>query len=153
MDVLHRIVTCAVGLLGLAGCAGTPVKAPHTMHPIPEDRARELIARTFRDAGVAPETDRFVHVGRGEKNVRLEVAAAGHKFGVAYLTSDDWAKLGDALPPRQTSGSLVVAMGEGGTHILCIFADDYTEAPRLRARRVVEGDPGGAPGRARVGAG
>jgi hypothetical protein len=55
------------------------------------------------------------------------VAAAGRGFGVAYLTADDWAKAGDALPPRPTNGSLVVAVGEGGTRVLCLFADDYGE--------------------------
>ena len=87
------------------------------MHPIPEERARQLIARTFQAAGVATELDRFVHVGRDERRVRLEVAAAGHKFGVAYLTDDDWQKAGDALPPHSTNGQLVLATGEGGTKI------------------------------------
>jgi hypothetical protein len=97
------------------------------MNPIPEERARELIARTFREVGVATEIDRFVHIGRDDRRVRLEVAAAGRKFGVAYLTPEDWAQAGDALPPRSSNDSLVVATGEGGTKILCLFASDYAE--------------------------
>ena len=134
MRLVHRIVTVgATLLLGLGavfaggGCAGDPPRPPHALTPIPQERARELIGRTFREAGVATEVDRFVHVGRGEKRVRLEVAAAGRKFGVAYLTSDDWAEAGDALPPRASNDSLVVAMGEGGTRILCLFASDYAD--------------------------
>ena len=97
------------------------------MHSIPEGLARDIIARTFREAGVTPETDRFVHLAGDTKNVRLEVAAAGHKFGVAYLTSADLATAGDGLPPRGDGDSLVIATGEGGARILFIFADDYVE--------------------------
>jgi hypothetical protein len=131
MGLVHRNVTrgvlLATGLRLAPGCADEPAQAPHMMHPIPQDRARELIAQTFRQAGVAPEVDRFVHVGRDEKRVRLEVAAAGHKFGVAYLTAEDWEQAGDALPPHSKTDSLVVATGEGGTKILCLFASDYGE--------------------------
>ncbi len=131
MRLVHRIVTIAFPLWAgsgvAAGCASDPPHAPHVMHPIPEERARELIARTFQAAGVATELDRFVHVGRDERRVRLEVAAAGHKFGVAYLTDDDWQKAGDALPPHSTNGQLVLATGVGGTKILCLFAADYAE--------------------------
>jgi hypothetical protein len=124
MRLVHRIVTLAA-LAG--GCADDPPRAPHLMHPIPEDRARELIARTFREAGVAPEVNRYVRLGKDDKRVRLEIAAAGHMFGVAYLTADDWEKAGDALPPHSRNDSLVVATGEGGTKILCLFASDYGE--------------------------
>jgi hypothetical protein len=137
MCVGHRIVTrgvavlrlrVAVGLpLGVAALACTP-EAPqvaHTLSPIPEPRARELIGRTFRAAGVPIQLNRFVGVGRDDKRVRLEVAAAGRKFGVAYLTPEDWAEVGDALPPRASSGALVIASGEGGIRILCLFASDY----------------------------
>jgi hypothetical protein len=140
MRLVHGIVTLGRGVRGLArggafplslalaaGCASEPPRPPHTLHPIPEERARALIARTFRAAGVATDVDRFVHVGGDVKRVRLEVAAAGKKFGVAYLTPEDWAQVGDALPPRSASGALVVASGEGGTKILCLFDSDYAE--------------------------
>ena len=76
---------------------------------------------------MAPEPNRYVRLGRDEKRVRLEVAAAGHRFGVAYLTAADWEQAGDALPSHSTNDSLVVATGEGGTKILCLFASDYGE--------------------------
>jgi hypothetical protein len=139
---VHRIVTrtlarlLGVGL-GLAtpgalslGCAVEPPRAAHPLSPIPEPRARDLIGRTFRAAGVPVEANRFVRVGSAtsdDKRVRLEIAAAGRKFGVAYLTPEDWAQLGDVLPPRASNGALVVARGEGGTRILCLFASDYAD--------------------------
>jgi hypothetical protein len=111
--------------------------------PIPEPRARELIGRTFRQVGISPEVDRIVRVGKEGKRVRLEIAAAGRKFGVAYLTSADWAEAGDALPPRSKNDSLVVAVGEGGTRILCLFASDYAdddETGDLRTSTTVAAD-------------
>jgi hypothetical protein len=125
MRVLHAIVTFALLSGATLGCASDPPRAPHAMHPIAEGRARTLIARTFQDAGTPPEADRFVAIR--DRRVRLEVAGAGRKFGVAYLTADDWAKAGDALPPRPANNSLVVAVADGGTRILCLFADDYAE--------------------------
>lgn len=134
MRLVHRIVTVGAALIlgapldaGAAGCAADPPRPPHALTPIPEQRARELIGRTFRQAGIATEVDRFVRLGKDDKRVRLEVAAAGRKFGVAYLTSDDWAQAGDALPPRASNDSLVIATGEGGTRILCLFASDYAD--------------------------
>src|ERR1700679_2702473 len=123
MRLLRRFVSFAFLLSG--GCAAEPPRAPHELHPIPEDRARQLIARTFRDAGIATEADRLVHVGKDERQIRLEVAAAGRSFGVAYLTDKDWEQAGDALPARGAKDSLVLATGEGGTKILCLFASDY----------------------------
>ena len=117
----------ALALALCAGCAAEPPPVAHAMRPIPEGRARDLIARTFRGAGFPSELDRTVNVGPAEQPVRLDVAAAGHKFGVAYLTAQDWSTAGGALPPRRTDGSLVVATAEGGTKVLCLFADDYTE--------------------------
>ncbi len=108
-------------------CASEPARPPHPLIPIPEERARDLIGRTFREKGVATEANRFVHVGRESKRVRLEIAAAGRKFGVAYLTPEDWADVGDTLPPRAANGELVVVRGEGGTRILCLFAADYAD--------------------------
>jgi hypothetical protein len=127
MPPCHRAVTpffLATALAG-AGCASAPPPTPHVMHPIPENRARDLIARAFTAAGVTPEANRIVKIK--DRQVQLEVAATARRFGVAYLTPDDWAKAGDALPPRPTDGALVIAVGDGGTRILCLFADDYAE--------------------------
>jgi hypothetical protein len=128
MRLVRRIVTLALLALPLVsgvGCAAEPPRAPHVLHPIPEDRARQLIARTFREAGLATEVDRVVRVK--DTPVRLEVAAAGRSFGVAYLTDADWKEAGDALPARGAKDALVLATGEGGTKILCLFAGDYGE--------------------------
>jgi hypothetical protein len=131
MQPRHGVVTrffhasLLAGGVGLTGCAAGPAPMPHALHPIPETRARDLIAHTFITAGVGPQVDRTVVVK--ERRVQLEVAAAGRRFGVAYLTAQDWAKAGDALPPRPSDGALVVAVGDGGMRILCLFADDYTE--------------------------
>jgi hypothetical protein len=124
MRVLHSIVTFAV-VAAAPACAADPPRTPHAMHPIPEGRARALIARTFQDAGAPPEADRWVTV-RGRR-VRLEVAAAGRSYGVAYLTAEDWVQAGDALPPRPRGDALVLAVADGGVRFLCLYADDYAE--------------------------
>ena len=126
MRRLHAIVTGAAGACMLVACASEPAKAPAKLRPVPEARAASIIARTFREAGLEPEADRFLDVGH-DKRLRVEVAAAGRPFGVAYLTAEDWRAFGDALPPRAADDSLVVATLERGNHVLLLWADDYEE--------------------------
>jgi hypothetical protein len=135
---VHRIVTRGIAALAaglVVACATEPPPAPHVLSPLPEARAQALIGRTFREAGVPAEANRYVRVGREEKRVRLEIAATGRKFGVAYLTSADWAQVGDVLPPKSEKGALVVASGEGGIRILCLFASDYADDDRTGDER------------------
>jgi hypothetical protein len=126
MSWLHRIVTSSLVALAASACDHEPPPVKHALRPIPEKRATELIARVFRDAGLQPETDRYLRVYKHEKRLRLEVAAMGRRFGVAYLTADDWAAFGDALPPHPKDDSLAIGSAEGN-RVLVLFADDYTE--------------------------
>jgi hypothetical protein len=110
-----------------AACAPEPPKAPHTMRPLSEDRAAEIMGHAFRASGFAPERNRTIHLAR-DKPIRLEVAAADHKFGVAYVTEADAERLGDAIPERpRGTDSLLVVRGEQGTRILLLFEGDYVE--------------------------
>lgn len=111
----------------LAACAPEPPRAPHEMRPVAEDNAAEIIGRTFRTRDLVPERDRMVHLSR-TKQIRLQIAAAEHRFGVAYLTDAEVAQLGDAVPERpRGSDALVVLRGEQGTRILVLFERDYVQ--------------------------
>ncbi len=111
---------------GLAACGGPEAQAPHSSRPVDERRASEVIAQTFARAKIEPETNRDVKV-LGGKVIHVEVAAAGHKYGVAYLTREDQAALGDALPKKAPdSDALIIVPGdEEGVHILVLFERDY----------------------------
>jgi hypothetical protein len=94
------------------------------MHPVDERRAFELVAQVFKEAGLSIERGREEVVGG--KSLTVDQAASGHKYGVAYLTHDQQASLGDALPHRDAnSDALVVVDSSSGDRILVLFERDY----------------------------
>ena len=120
----------AVTAFLVLGCAETPVRAPHPLHPISEGRAAEIMDRAFRSRDIGVERNRMVHLAR-DTQIRLETAAIDRKFGVAYLTEADEEALGKSIPERQTgSDALLVVRGEQGAHILVLFDSDYVEDDR-----------------------
>jgi len=111
----------------LAACAPEPARGPHEMRPVAQDNAAAIIDRTFRTRDVVPERDRMVHLSR-DKQIRLEVAAADHKFGVAYMSDADAERFGEMIPQRpRGSDALVVVRGEQGSRILVLFERDYVQ--------------------------
>jgi hypothetical protein len=116
-----------LSFVGLAGCEGEPARTAHDARPVPEARAASVIARVFRENDLEPEAARSVHLTR-DKSIKLEVAAAHHQFGVAYVSEADAAQLGDALPHRpKGTRALVVVQGEQGAHVLVLFEGDYVD--------------------------
>jgi hypothetical protein len=94
------------------------------MHPVDERRAAEILSRVFREANLEVERDREVTVGGG--SLRVAVAAAGHKYGVAYLSHDALARAFDAIPKRDAdSDALVVVDASQGDRVLVLDERDY----------------------------
>ncbi len=98
--------------------------------PVDELRAQDVIARTFQEEGVNPELNRPVKLS-ADQTVKLEAAAAGHKFGVAYLTREEAKDLGALLPRHdRKSDALVVVPGIGDdadAHVLVLWNTDYMQ--------------------------
>jgi hypothetical protein len=108
----------------LASCEGEPPRRPNIMHPVDERRAFELIGRVFKEAGLSIERGRAEMVNG--KALTVDQAAAGHKFGVAYLTREDQVLLGDSIPKRDAnSDALVVVDSESGDRIVVLYERDY----------------------------
>lgn len=93
-----------------------------------EPRAQDVIAKTFQNEGVDPEAGRTFTIASG-KNLKLEVAAAGKKFGVLWLTRDLARDLASFLPKHDNDeGALVVLAGVGPdakAHVLTLWETDY----------------------------
>jgi hypothetical protein len=65
-----------------------------------------------------------VTVGGG--TLRVDVAAAGHKYGVAYLAHDALARAFDTIPKRDAdSDALVVVDASQGDRVLVLDQRDY----------------------------
>src|SRR3954471_8248144 len=116
--------------LSLFACATPEAKQPNPMRPIDERRAIPIMAQAFKDESETPSEGREIHLATG-KTLRIDVASAGHKYGVAYVTASDMATL-DAktdLPPHSPTGDLPIVQGTGtdaDAVVLILFADDYT---------------------------
>ena len=48
-----------------------------------------VMARVFREFGLEPVRNRFIKFGAGRADLRLDVAAKDHRFGIAYITWQD----------------------------------------------------------------
>src|SRR5262249_47948025 len=113
--------------LSTLACEPERARSPHDLRPVPEERAADIIGRTFRTRDVTPERNRVIHLAR-DREIRLAVAAADHRYGVAYMSDAQALELGDAVPKRPAgSDALVVVRGEKGARILVLFENDYVE--------------------------
>jgi hypothetical protein len=122
-----RFVLLAALLLACAD--DTPSsRTPTQAKPMDEPRAQGVIARTFQAGGVEPEGGRTFALS-AKDTPKLEVAAAGHKFGVIWLTAELKTQLAGFLPKHDNDeGSLVVLDGAGadtGGHALVLWESDY----------------------------
>lgn len=105
--------TIALGLVSLAtflGCGGPDAKAPNPTRPLDERRAIEIIIRGFRDEGDHPVPGRKVDIAEG-KQLEIDVASEGRKFGVAYVTDNERLALGDVIPKPSNDDQLHLVRG------------------------------------------
>src|SRR5579859_3795509 len=113
-----------------AGCSGEPPHAPTVLRPIDEPHAVSIMARVFRELGLAPVRNRIIKFGPGDSELRLDVAAKEKRFGIAYITWQDADKLGDSLPRRRDPDAIIVVRGNGDdddVHAALLFAADYMQ--------------------------
>ncbi len=126
---MFRVARCAFVTFMVVGCGDdTPARTPAPARPMDEPRAQDVIAKTFQAEGVDPEAGRTFTISSG-KTLKLEVAAAGKKFGVLWLTRDAARDLAAFLPKHDNDeGALVVLNGVGPdvkSHILTLWESDY----------------------------
>jgi hypothetical protein len=127
-----RFALLAVVLVALAAACADDTPSSRSpagvARPMDEPRAQEVIARTFKDAGVEPEAGRTIALSAKDAP-KLEVAAAGHKYGVIWLTRELQQSIAAFLPKHENDeGALVVLDGAGvdaGGHALVLWESDY----------------------------
>jgi hypothetical protein len=78
----------------------------------------------FDEAGLTVERNR--HVSVQGRPMTVDLAASGHRYGIAYITRELAASLGDIIPKRDpNSDALVVIDSEAGDRILVLYERDY----------------------------
>ncbi len=113
-----------------SGCGGEDAKAPTILRPLDEPHAVQIMASIFRDFGLDPVRNRMISFGPDGGQLKLDVAAKGKQFGIAYITWQDADKLGDALPKRRDPDAIIIVHGNGDdsdVHAALLFAADYMQ--------------------------
>lgn len=90
-----------LALLAFA-CSSPEPRAPNPTRALDERRAIEIILAAFADERDRPVPGRMVHLAQGQE-LEVDVSSQGRKYGVAYVTANERAKLGAVLPPRDPS--------------------------------------------------
>jgi hypothetical protein len=94
------------------------------MRPLHERRVFDLVSKVFDEADLSIERNRQVTVAG--QSLTVDMAASGHRFGIAYITREAQASLGDAIPKRDpSSDALVVVDSTAGDRILILYERDY----------------------------
>ncbi len=128
LTLLIAAVTCLAG--GATGCGGEDAKSPTILRPLDEPHAVQIMARIFQDFGLEPVRNRMISFGPDNGQLKLDVAAKGKQFGIAYITWQDADKLGDALPKRRDPDAIIIVHGNGDdsdVHAALLFAADYMQ--------------------------
>lgn len=125
---LLAIAALAIAIVGMGlGCGPGDVKAPNPTRALDERRAVEVIRRAIVAEGARPAGPRDEKLASG-KTLRIDVGVDGHGYGVAYVTTDEQAQLGDAIPPRnQKDEKLKLARvgKDGEIRIVLLYQANY----------------------------
>jgi hypothetical protein len=94
-----------------------------------KQRAIAIIADAYRESGQPVAGSRVLLLPSG-RALRVDVGAAGHQYGVAYLTVDDMASLDPSrdLPPAMQSDDLPLVQGAGpdaDAVVLVLYSANY----------------------------
>jgi hypothetical protein len=91
-----------------------------------EGRAIELIIQAFREERDRPVPGAVVALTES-KQIRVDVTAAEHKYGVAYVTAAERLQLGTALPEKDPAMGdalqLVSGLGDDGDARVLVLRD------------------------------
>jgi len=129
---LRTVLSCARALglalgLALTACGPTEVRAPNPTRSLDERRAIEIIRRAVVEEGVRPAPAREVPL-QGDKTLRIDVSIEEREFGIAYISTEDAEKLGDAIPKPNKQNEmfrLIRAGADGETRVVLLYQDNY----------------------------
>lgn len=132
MKRLARTVRTAIPVVALAslalinGCAPGEARTPNVLRTLDERRALEVIQQTVLREGVRPAPGRDVKMPNG-KSIHLDIGVEGHTYAIAYVTADDAAQLGAALPPRNQKDERLRLMhaGEDDARFVVLYQENY----------------------------
>jgi hypothetical protein len=110
------------------GCEPPPAKAPNPTRTLDERRAIEVIRTAVAAEGARPAAAREEKLTNKEKSIRIDVSIEGKKYGIVYVSDDDKAALGDAIPTpnaKEEPFKIVRAGDDGSIVIVLLYQTNY----------------------------
>lgn len=121
-----------IGLVALSACSGaTYGGGERALRPLERVRAQRVIEEALQSRGLAPELGRTLHIA-GRRAVECDVAIAGSRSCIEYMSAADRARYGASIPAHSSPDALVVvatAEGDVGGHVLALDDRDYAYEP------------------------
>ncbi len=117
------IVAIAIAALG---CGPGDAKAPNPTRALDERRAIEVIRRAIQELGDQPAPGRDEKLPNGKK-LYVDVAVPSRGYAIAYISGEDSAALGDAIPVRNQKDEKlhVLHAAESDTKVVFLYQDNY----------------------------
>lgn len=110
------------------GCGPPPSKAPNPTRTLDERRAIEILRNAVAAEGMRPAPSRDETLASSGKPIRIDVGVEGRKFGIVYVSDDDKAALGDAIPPpnqKDEKLKLARAGANGEIRVVLLYQSNY----------------------------
>jgi hypothetical protein len=112
----------------VSGCEPEPVKAPNPTRTLDERRAIEIIRNAVVAEGAQPAPGRDEVLSTSAKTIHIDVSIDGKKYGIVYVSDDDKALLGDAIPaPNQKDEKLKLARAgkDSDIRLVLLYQTNY----------------------------
>ena len=132
-SVLAVLLSNAV-LVSIAGCgptsshaASTGPSEPANVRTLDENRALELIAEVLAEESVAPGAAWSSDIGHPEP-LAVDLRLASSTYGIEWMSPQDRADFGEAIPEPDPGGQLRIVPGGGaddGAQILILDHSSY----------------------------
>lgn len=88
----------------VVACSSGGAQSPAPKEPLPERRAREVIAQAIHESGARPQGKSLIVV-KGGKRLEVDVGVVGRGYGVAYVSGSERNALGDSIPAYDVGSS------------------------------------------------
>lgn len=111
-----------------SGCGPEPAKVPNPTRTLDERRAIEIIRTAIVAEGNQPAPGRDEVLANSDKTIHIDVSIEGKKYGIVYVSDDDKAALGEAIPgPNQKDEKLKLARAgkDSDIRIVLLYQTNY----------------------------
>ena len=132
-------------LFSIAGCGGSrsgEASEPPELLTLSEARALEIIGEVLAEEGIQPGSGWTVQIAP-ETTLDVDVRLGQSSFGIEWISPQDRADMGEALPQPASGGQLRIVPGAGEDASAQVLALEHSTYQYANEREAVQrGVPG-----------